>query len=155
MQYVEEIGSRLLHGRSRNGLSSINFALAPWPILLMTAKPSPHSSIWDVRSTPMSRHRQLDRLRPKSAMNRHSPLFNHLVSAQQQRWRYLQSERLRGLQIDDELEFGRLIKGHVSRISAFEKFRLPCWRFGESHHHCQRSRPSVRRVRRIRGTDSL
>ena len=36
----------------------------------MTAKPSPHSSIWDVRSTPMSRHRQLDRLRPKSANNR-------------------------------------------------------------------------------------
>jgi hypothetical protein len=31
MQYVEEIGSRLLHGRSRNRLSSINFALAPWP----------------------------------------------------------------------------------------------------------------------------
>ena len=28
-----------------------------------------HSSIWDVRSTPMNRHRQLDRLRPKSANN--------------------------------------------------------------------------------------
>jgi hypothetical protein len=40
MQYVEEIGSRRMHGRSRNRLSSINFALAPWPILLMTAKAS-------------------------------------------------------------------------------------------------------------------
>src|ERR1700730_14308173 len=73
------IKRRLLHGLSRNRLSLINFALAPWPILLMTAKPSPHSSIWDVRSTPMSRHRQLDRLRPKSAnMDRHGA---------SQRWR--------------------------------------------------------------------
>jgi hypothetical protein len=46
-----------------------------------------------LRLTSMSRHRPHDRLRPKSAIETHAPqqlpaLFDHLVGAQQERFRY-------------------------------------------------------------------
>src|SRR5882672_1682256 len=47
-------------------------------------------------------------------------LFDYLVRTQQQRRRHLKSECLRSFYINDELEFGCLMKGHVTRISAFE-----------------------------------
>jgi hypothetical protein len=40
-----------------------------------------HSSIWDVRSTSMSRHRQLDRLCPKSANRRLTQRSNYQLFA--------------------------------------------------------------------------
>jgi len=43
-------------------------------------------------------------------------LFDHLVRTQQQRRRHLKSECLRSFHTNDEWEFGRLTKGHVSRI---------------------------------------
>ena len=33
--------------------------------------------------------------------------FDHLVGARKQRWGHLNTERLGGLEIDDQLEFGR------------------------------------------------
>src|SRR5882762_11202599 len=54
-------------------------------------------------------------------------LFDYLVRTQQQRRRHLKSECLRSFYINDELEFGCLMKGHVTRISAFENLRnLAC-----------------------------
>ena len=47
-------------------------------------------------------------------------LFDHLVGATNQRRRQIEAKRFRSLRIDGQLEFGRLIKGDVSRISAFE-----------------------------------
>ena len=48
-------------------------------------------------------------------------LFNDLVGLSQQQLRYGKAEHLRGLQIDDELEFGRLRgKGSVGGILAFQ-----------------------------------
>src|SRR5438128_10749041 len=47
-------------------------------------------------------------------------LFDHLVSASEERGRYVEAERARGLEIDDELERGRLLDGQVARLLALE-----------------------------------
>ena len=49
-------------------------------------------------------------------------LLDHLVGAREDRWRDRQTERLGGLQIDDELEFGWLLDGQVGRLGTFENF---------------------------------
>jgi hypothetical protein len=38
-----------------------------------------------------------------------SPLFNHLVGAKHESGRNFMTDRLRGLEVDDELELGRLL----------------------------------------------
>ena len=47
-----------------------------------------------------------------------SASFDHLVGAQQERFRDCQSDRLGGRQIDDEIELGRLLDRKVSRLRA-------------------------------------
>src|SRR5689334_20932182 len=46
--------------------------------------------------------------------------LNHVVSAQQQRLRDRQAERIRGLAIDDELEFRGALDGKIARLRALE-----------------------------------
>src|SRR5258705_9441722 len=54
-------------------------------------------------------------------------LFDHLVRTKQQRRRHLKSKCLRIFHINDELEFGRLTKRNVTRISTLENLRnLTC-----------------------------
>jgi hypothetical protein len=49
-----------------------------------------------------------------------APLFDHLIgAAEQHRWQF-EAERFRSLEIDAQLEFGRLVKRDISRISAFK-----------------------------------
>jgi hypothetical protein len=45
-----------------------------------------------------------------------SPLFNHRVGAREQRWRNFEAECLGGRQIDDKIEFGRLLDRNVARL---------------------------------------
>jgi hypothetical protein len=45
--------------------------------------------------------------------NRKWLLLDHLVAASEQRWRNLKAKRLRGLRVDDEFEFGRLLDREV------------------------------------------
>src|SRR5215831_13915629 len=49
-----------------------------------------------------------------------TPSLDHLVSRHLQRERHLQAERLRGLEIDDQLEFGRLQDRKVGGLLALE-----------------------------------
>ena len=51
-----------------------------------------------------------------------TPLFDHLVSAGEQRWRKDEAKRFGGLEVDHQLEFGWLEKGDGSGIGAFEDF---------------------------------
>jgi hypothetical protein len=47
-------------------------------------------------------------------------LFDHIVSLGEQRGRYDEAERIRGLAIYDEFEFGRLLNGQVGGLSALQ-----------------------------------
>src|SRR5574342_594443 len=49
-----------------------------------------------------------------------APLFDHLVRALQQRLRDFQTERLRGLEVDDQLELGGLLDWQLARLRAPE-----------------------------------
>ena len=47
-------------------------------------------------------------------------LFDHLISARQQRRRHGEAERLGGLQVDDHLVLCRRLHRHVGRVLTFE-----------------------------------
>ena len=51
------------------------------------------------------------------AVQQFSALFDHLVGDGQHPWRHLDTKRSRGLQIDDELEFGRLQHRQISGLA--------------------------------------
>src|SRR4051812_32379321 len=46
--------------------------------------------------------------------------LNHLIRSQQHRRRNGEAEGLRGMEIDNELEFRRLLDWHVTRLGALE-----------------------------------
>src|SRR6516225_3168988 len=50
----------------------------------------------------------------------HSCSFDHLVGAREQRCWHIETKRLRSLQVDDELEFGRLNDRQVRRLGSLE-----------------------------------
>src|SRR6188768_1466807 len=47
-------------------------------------------------------------------------LLNHLIGARQQRWRNLEPQRLRGAQVDHEIEFRRLLDSEFARLGSSE-----------------------------------
>jgi hypothetical protein len=47
-------------------------------------------------------------------------LFDDLVGAGEDRWRHGQPERFGGLEIDDQLEVGRLVDGQIGGLGAVE-----------------------------------
>src|SRR5690348_5931808 len=46
--------------------------------------------------------------------------FDDLVGAVEDRWRHGETERLRGLEVDDQLECCRLLHRQIRRFGAFE-----------------------------------
>src|SRR6516165_273487 len=48
------------------------------------------------------------------------PLLDHLVGGGQQRFRDGEAERLGGLEVDEEFDFGGLLNRQVGRLLAFE-----------------------------------
>jgi hypothetical protein len=48
----------------------------------------------------------------------HSPLFDHLVGAGEQRWRQVDVERPRSFEIDDEFQPSGLLNGEITGLLA-------------------------------------
>src|SRR5262249_49199287 len=57
---------------------------------------------------------------PSSVMNESASSLDHLVGAGKHGCRNVETQRLRGLEIDRQLELGRCLYGKVSRLLAFE-----------------------------------
>jgi hypothetical protein len=52
------------------------------------------------------------------AVQQKAPLFDHFVSAREQHRRHIEVEQPRRLQVDDELEFGRLLDRKIGGLLA-------------------------------------
>ena len=48
--------------------------------------------------------------------------FDHFVGGREERWRHRQAERLRRLEIDDEIELSRLFYRQVAGLRATQNF---------------------------------
>src|SRR6185369_15937668 len=47
-------------------------------------------------------------------------LFDHLIGASEQRWRHSEADRLSGLEVDDQFEFGGLLNRKITRFCTFK-----------------------------------
>jgi len=56
------------------------------------------------------------------ASQQKAPLFDHLVGAELDRRRQLDADRLGGLEVDDQLEFGGLLNWKIGRFRTVEYF---------------------------------
>jgi hypothetical protein len=59
---------------------------------------------------------------PTHALQQRVPLLNHLVGDREQSWRDFNSESACRLQVDGELEFGRLLHRHIGGLRSLQDF---------------------------------
>ena len=74
------------------------------------------SAIGHVRFTPETGHVQCTSPCLLWANSGHHRLFDHLVGASKQCWRHRKADVSRGLEIDEQREFGRLLDRQISGL---------------------------------------
>jgi len=79
--------------------------------------PGRSTGVVTLRSTVFNQRRELVL---EAATARIAASFDHLVGDRKQVRRYLDSKRLGGLEVDHQLEFGRLHYRHLGRVGSFE-----------------------------------
>ena len=97
-------------------------AYAASPNVRFGSKADMCSAKGHVRFTPKSGHVQCTadvRYVPIADIGTNQFLFDHLVGASEQRRRHGEAERLGGLKINDQLEFGRLFNRQITRLCTF------------------------------------
>ena len=100
----------------------------PWTCATSCHEERQYSGIWpdasDCRSGTDGQGESLSSVRsdpsPAIAMFESHDSFDHLVGAEQHAPWDLEAERLGGLQVDDQLELGRLLERDVARLRALE-----------------------------------
>jgi hypothetical protein len=76
--------------------------------------------------------------------------IDHLVGAQQNRWRYRKAKRLGGLAVDDHLEFRRKLNGKLPRLFAAPS--LPTASSAPTITRIRHNGQTVGRIYRMRST---
>src|SRR5262245_16523008 len=76
----------------------------------------PRKSLLCAKPSPLEQKQT----RPPLACATLAPSFEHLVSTRKQRLRNRDTQRLRCLQIDEEIELGRLLHGQVAGVGPLE-----------------------------------
>ena len=96
--------------------------LNPTPHAIAVYASQPLSPVATQHSLPSRRYPLLgpDFHRLDRTSLRLAHLFDHLVGAGEQRWGHFEAERLGSLQIDHQLEIGRLLDRQVGRLGALE-----------------------------------
>jgi hypothetical protein len=93
-----------------------------------TTGPADEQRLADVRFTPKSRHVQCNQGCPLWAKSGHwqnrtsGYLFDHLVGAREESGWHVETERFGGGQVDDQIEFGRLLDRKIAGLRPAQNF---------------------------------
>src|SRR5580704_19039242 len=96
--------------------------LNPTPHAIAVYASQPLSPAATQHSLPSGRYSLLgpDLHRLDRTSFRLAHLFDHLVGARQKHWRYLDAERPRGLEVDEQFVFCRRLHRKIGRLRALE-----------------------------------
>src|SRR5262249_47082234 len=83
--------------------------------------PTPGQESSQVRSAQSARSYEGSEHPAKPSWPRSSTLFDHLIRSQQYRLWDVEADRLRSLEVNEQLEFGRLLDWEVGWLCALEK----------------------------------
>src|SRR5215469_675718 len=96
-------------------------AMLPSPVQFNGLNSIAQLDLSDVRFTPKSGHR-LSASRCRLCANSGHPalLFDHLVGTRKERWRYGETKRFGGFQVNHQFELGRRLHREVSGLLTFK-----------------------------------
>src|SRR5262245_24628400 len=96
---------------------------SPWSLLSVVGfAPQAKRGTASSAAAPATRRRKFRRGSFISILPSLVPLFDYLIGDGQHAWRNGQTKRPGGLEVDDELELGRLLHRQIGRLGTFQYF---------------------------------